>query len=136
MDEKDPTKWGAITAGIWCMHSVLEYWLGKTKKTKAGSIVELALNLFKRKGSTEMGIEKKEVEYAKELDDVLVLMIELAKDIKAGKDVALIASENLPGLMAAFSGADQIAAELKANPAVVSQTVGMRMGELAGVFLA
>lgn len=37
----------------WCANELLEYWLGKTDKTKAGSKVEMLINgvkaLFRRK---------------------------------------------------------------------------------------
>lgn len=83
-----------------------------------------------------MAIQKKEVEFAKEIDDCLVLAVELVKDIKAGKPVAEIASHALPNLIGAINGIDGAKAELEANKAVVMSTVGSRMGELAGALLA
>lgn len=83
-----------------------------------------------------MAIEQKQVEYAKEVDDVLVLLVELVKDVKAKKDLGAIAAENLPNLMAAITGADQVGAEVQANKAVVLQTVGHRLGDLASVFVS
>lgn len=35
--------WGAVIAVCWLLHSVLEAWLGKTEKTKSGSMVELII---------------------------------------------------------------------------------------------
>lgn len=82
-----------------------------------------------------MSIQKKEVEYAKEVDDVMVLVLELLKDIKEKKPVATLALENLQNLMNAMNGLDQVDEEVKANKAVVLATVGGRMGEIAGVFV-
>lgn len=82
-----------------------------------------------------MAIENKQVQIAKEIDDVLLLLVEVAKDIKAGKDAAAIAAENLPNLINAIGGIDQAKAELEANKAVVMQTVGMRVGELASALV-
>lgn len=83
-----------------------------------------------------MAVEKKEIEYAKELGDVMVLVVELVKDIKAGKDVGAITSENLPHLINAIQGADQIPAEAKASREVALQTMGLHTGELAGVLIS
>ena len=79
-------------------------------------------------------IQKKEVEYAKEVDDVLILVIELVKDIKAKKAIAEIAAENFPNLIAALSGLDSAPEELK-NKAVALETIGYRLGDLANAFL-
>lgn len=83
-----------------------------------------------------MAIEKKEVEYTKELDDAMVLIVELIKDIKAGKEPGMIAAENLPNLMSAIGGADQIGGEVSASMSVALQTVGYRTGELAAALIA
>lgn len=80
-------------------------------------------------------IESKQVEYAKELDDALVLAVELFKDIKAKKDAGAIASENLPLLMNAFNGLDQVDDEFKANKAAAINAIALRVGELIGVLL-
>ena len=80
-------------------------------------------------------IETKTVEYAKELDDVNVALIELVKDIKAGKDIGQITSENLPTIIAAVDGADQVGKEVEMNRKVALQTIGYRGGELVDVFL-
>jgi phosphoglycerate dehydrogenase-like enzyme len=77
-------------------------------------------------------IAKKEVEYAKEIDDVMVMIIELVKDLKAKKGVAELAAENLPNLMNAMSGLDQLDEELAASKSVAMSTIGFRVGELAG----
>lgn len=40
--------WGAVTAGLMASQALLEYWLGKTDKTKAASTVELLMTLLSR----------------------------------------------------------------------------------------
>lgn len=60
-----------------------------------------------------MNFIKKEVELPKELYEVSTLIIELLKDIVEKKDIAVISAENLPLLMAAFQGFDQMSEELK-----------------------
>ena len=82
-----------------------------------------------------MAIETKQVEYAKEADEVLALVVALVKDIKAGKEVADIASGRLPDLMVAISGFDAIGDEVAANRKVLLSTLGSRMGELTDALL-
>jgi hypothetical protein len=36
--------WGATIALLWFLNSLLEYWLGKTEKVKAGSMLELTFS--------------------------------------------------------------------------------------------
>jgi len=76
-----------------------------------------------------MALVKKEVEIAKEADDVLALVVELVKDLKAGKDIAAIGAENLPLLLQAVAGLDQVGAEL-ADKQAVATTVSLRVAEL------
>lgn len=77
---------------------------------------------------------KKEVLYAKETGELMTLLIELVKDLKAKKDVSALAAENLPLLIAAMDGMDKIPEEAKDKHVMLS-TVGMHVGELAAVFL-
>lgn len=49
----------------------------------------------------------------KESSEVADSLSELIKDIKAGKDVSLIAAENLPGLVKAVDGYDKMDDEMK-----------------------
>ena len=83
-----------------------------------------------------MAIVNKEIKIASELSDVLVLVEELIVDVKAGKDIGAIVSENLPLLIAAIGGADQIPVELKADMKVALETVGLHVGSLAAALLA
>ena len=80
-------------------------------------------------------IAQKQVEYAKELDDVLGLVVELIKDIKAKKSLAEIGSENVAGLMSAMSGIDQVGDELKLNKKAALNAVSLRVGELVEALL-
>lgn len=48
---ENPQLQTALIVGFYAVDKAVEYWLGKTEYTKAGSIAELVINLFKR--STE-----------------------------------------------------------------------------------
>ena len=77
-----------------------------------------------------MGIEKREVSYAKEMDDVLVLVIQLLNTIKnKGDYTALIGA-----LVTAVDGVTNIPEEFKDMDAFLS-TVGYRMGQIPAIFL-
>jgi len=82
-----------------------------------------------------MAIEKREREVAKEVDDVAKLLVDLVSDIKGGKDVASIVSENIPGLISAIDGMQNIKKEIESNRKVVLSTIGARSGELADAIL-
>lgn len=60
-----------------------------------------------------MNLVKKELEVPKELNDVAVLIVALVEDLVAKKDLATISSENLPLLMAAVQGFENMGEELK-----------------------
>ena len=80
-------------------------------------------------------IQSKQVEYAKEIDDVMALLVHMLSDIRAGKSAAEIASGNIAPLMEAVAGIDGVSAELAASRKVVPETVGYRVGELTDVLL-
>jgi len=82
-----------------------------------------------------MAIEKKEIEYAKEMDDLGHALVELVRDIKAKKDIAQIAGENIPTIMDALAGIDKVDDELKANRTVAIQTIGRHLGGLVDAVL-
>lgn len=77
-----------------------------------------------------MAIEKKELEYAKELDDVLVLVVELIKVIKKKGDYTSLVDE----LVNAITGMEQIPAEISHLKPLLT-TVGHRSGELVEIFV-
>lgn len=81
-----------------------------------------------------MSTAKKEIDFSKETDDVLVLLVGLVKDIKEKKGVSELVSNNLPKLMSAIGDADQIPEEQK-DRKVLLQTIGYRTGELADALL-
>lgn len=80
-------------------------------------------------------IQSKQVEYAKELDDVLGLLVELVKDLKAKKGIGELASENVAGLMTAMSGIDQVAGELSQSKKAVYNAVALRVSDLVEALL-
>ena len=82
-----------------------------------------------------MAIEKKEIQYAKELDDVMSLVVNLVADIKAKKDVSAIASENLPLLVKAIEGINAIPQEYAGDKKAFFETVGIGLGGLVGVLI-
>ena len=79
-----------------------------------------------------MAIEKKEIEFAKELDDVMVLFVELVKGIKNKGDYTALLDE----LIGAINGADDIDDEVKANLKASINTVTLRANDIAEVFYA
>ena len=76
-------------------------------------------------------IEKKEVEYAKELDDVMDLIVELVKVIKEKGDYTTLMSD----LISAVSGIDQVDDEIKENLKASINTVLFRAVEIADIFI-
>lgn len=75
-------------------------------------------------------IEKKELDIAKEADDVMLALIHVIKELKAGQDVMSVASSSLPKLIDAVSGVDQLDDEWKENRAALIGTAAYRLGEL------
>ena len=79
-------------------------------------------------------IAKREVEYAKELDDVAALLVHVVKEAKAGKPAAEIASGSVAKLIDALAGVDQLPEEFK-HRGIVFSTLGYRIGELSDAIL-
>jgi len=118
-------------------YSLLEYWLGKTPSTPAGSVIELIMLGFdKLFGRKPMPIIDTTTPVAKELQEVLDLALALARDMKAGVKPADIAGKELSKLMAAITDSDKIPAEYAANPEVFAQTLGGGLARLAAILLA
>jgi len=82
-----------------------------------------------------MPILKKEVEYAKEIDDVAALLVGIVKDVKAGKTPMEIASGGIAKLVEAMAGVDQLDDEMKANRKAALNAVLLRSAELVDVLL-
>lgn len=79
-----------------------------------------------------MSIVKKEVEIAKEVSDVMELLVSLAGTIKSKGDYSAL----LPQLIAAVDGVTGAEDEWKTNPGVVEATVGYHVGKLASALTA
>lgn len=75
------------------------------------------------------------VQVPKELNDVRVALVELIKDVKAKKDVGLIAAENLSLLLQAIAGADQIPDEVKSELQKSTVAMGLMGGEIVGAIV-
>ena len=56
---------------------------------------------------------KVEILVGKESKDIVDAIVNLIQDFKAKKDIASIAAENLPGLMAAVTGYESLGAEMQ-----------------------
>lgn len=76
-------------------------------------------------------IKERTVMYAKELDDVMVLIVELVKVIKNKGDYTELMDE----LINAINGIDEIDEEYKENLIVAIQTITHRTAEIADVFI-
>lgn len=82
-----------------------------------------------------MAIEQKQINYAREIDDVVWLLVSLVKDIKAGKSIPEVVAGSVSSLVAALNGLDQLDDEIAANKQVAYQTIGFRVGELTAAIL-
>lgn len=82
-----------------------------------------------------MGIETKQVQIAKETDDILMLLIKIAGDAKAGMPALEIAAGSLQEFIKAVDGSQDIDDEIKEDVEAVLETVGRGLGKLAAIFL-
>lgn len=82
-----------------------------------------------------VGIQKREVEYTKEIDDVAVLLVNIVKAARAKKSAGEIAAGEVQDLLNALQNVDDVDDELKANRKVALQTIGYRSGELTDAIL-
>lgn len=62
---------------------------------------------------SEVQTVPKTLNVGKESSEVVDSLGELVKDIKAGKDISLIAAENLPSLLVAIDGFEKLDEEMK-----------------------
>lgn len=81
-----------------------------------------------------MAVKQVTVNVAKELDDVLALVVDVVKQVKAGKSALELAALELPALVSAINGLDQIPAELADLQSVIAG-VGVRTGELVAALV-
>lgn len=77
-----------------------------------------------------MGIQTRQESFAKELDDVLLLIVNIIKKVKAGTPISDIAAGELQDLVNAVAGVDQVTAEFNESPEVALRTATARIGEL------
>lgn len=82
-----------------------------------------------------MAIQTKETLYSKELDDCLLLLVEVVKDVRVGKPIAEIVAGSLSLLVTAISGLDSVDDEVAANFEVSLATIGSRAGELVAALI-
>lgn len=82
-----------------------------------------------------MAIEKKELDYAKEVGDVGVLLAELVEDLRAKKPAETVLAENIQNLVAAIDKVDQVDDEMKANRKAALATIGYHTGELTDAII-
>lgn len=81
-----------------------------------------------------MILERSE-KYAKEIDDVMVLIVDFVKKIRAGESVTVAALEEVQNALNAVAGINDIPAEMAANLEVCLRTVSARAGELAAALI-
>lgn len=78
----------------------------------------------------EIQVVKVEIEVGKESKEVADAIAELVKDVKAGKDVSLIAAENLAGIAQAIEGYQKIGPEQKHDSRHATRGyLGMKVSE-------
>lgn len=78
-----------------------------------------------------MAIQVKSMEYAKEIDDVMALFVEVIKNRKNKESISNLIDE----LAAAVGGIEDIDDELAGHRKIALQTIGARVGELVDAFL-
>jgi hypothetical protein len=121
-----------------CIYVLLEYWLGKTSRTRAGSALELLVHfiewVFNRFRRTPMTIDTVPSKRAKELDDVLHLVEDILQSALVGKGVADIQAL-IPELVQAISGIEQIPDEFKADRRAVLETIGRHSAGMVDTIL-
>lgn len=78
-----------------------------------------------------MAIERREVMYADQLDDVMLLVVEMIRVIKEKGDYSSLVDD----LVKAISGIEEIPQEFKANKEAFVNTVLLRASEIAFMFV-
>ena len=80
-------------------------------------------------------IIEKQVKVAKEVDDVMILIVKLVQEIKASKDIAKIAANCLPDLLVAIDGISDVTQEWAEDKGAVISTVLSGASGIANVLL-
>lgn len=83
-----------------------------------------------------MGVIQKQVDIAKEVDDVLALVVHLVKEIKSGKDIGQIVGGSVQPLIDAVNGVDQVSVELASHKKEVAAAVALRLSEVVDALLS
>lgn len=132
---------GTLGAVIYLLTLALEAFLGKQKPLGAPSILKLLWVLpnyvytFFRKGALPMSVQKQEALVAKETNEVVLLVLNVARDLKAGVKTAELAGKELGSAMTAIQDSDQILVEMRADPIAWYRTVFAGFGELIAILV-
>lgn len=140
-----PTTWRGWLALL--AYLSLEWWLGRTHHTPAGSVVDLAwLLITKRTWKGEKIMPSDAVNYEtvptlvpKEEWELLSAIVLLIADLKklpgkpAPSDFIAVGSARLPEIKAALDGASKIPDEAKADPASSVRAAGLFVADLLAV---
>ncbi len=133
---------GLAVAVAWLLNTIINYRMRKSPNIEANSIGELVGNGIKKltgsnQGKTSMTpVETVSVSsnVVKETKDVVDLAAGVIEAVKAGKTVAEIAASELPALMAAFEGFQNIPAEIaSANKADLAGYIVSRNMKALGI---
>ncbi len=81
-----------------------------------------------------MAIQVRQESYSKEIDDIMVLVVNVVKKIKAGTPIGEVIGGEIQDLMNAIAGSEGVGAELK-DLDVALRTVMARAGELAATLV-
>ncbi|MFA6093986.1 MAG: hypothetical protein WC986_13690 [Elusimicrobiota bacterium] len=115
---------------------ILEWWLGRTPRTRAGSILELAWLVLQQIARRDVVLINSTHQVSKETDEVLQLAASVIAGLVAKKPVSEVVASNVPALVKAMDGMELIAGEFNENPKAFCGTVGERLGEILGGLLA
>ena len=122
---------------LWCAHALVEFWLGKTRSTRAGSVLEvLMLILQDLVGGTKMPEVNATVKVSKETDEVLQLVAVIVSGLSQKKAVAYIAAGAMPLFIKAVDGIELVTQEYHEDPKTFCATCGERLGEILGGLIA
>lgn len=81
-----------------------------------------------------MAVEKKEVVYCKELDEVLNLVTLILGDVVAKKPVSQVVSDAVPALMVALTGVQDLGLEI-GNAKALDNTIALKLAELKEILM-
>lgn len=114
-----------------------EIYLGIKRPMDAGTLPVLLYRLLQRLFSKTKGapvpIQSQTTPIAKETNDVVVLVLNLARDFKAGLKSGDMVGKEVGTLMTAVQDSDQIIVEMKADPVAWYRTVFGGFGELIAI---